>query len=178
MTDNASMARPYAKAVFELAQEAKSFDAWAVALNQLSAISLDEDFSTLVNDPRIENNRIIDLMIELSKDVLPIGGENFIKLLVENDRLAALTDIEILYSELMAQAQQSVNASVVTAIALTDVQKASLEAALEARLGLKVTLEETIDETLIGGAIVKAGDLVIDGSAKGRIDKLATVLAR
>lgn len=178
MADNASIARPYAKAVFELAQETNSFEGWSTALNQLTAISNDDSFNSLVNDPRVESSKITDLLIDLTKDNLPEGGTNLINLLVQNDRTGSLGDIEQLFAELVAKAKASVNAEVTTAMALTEEQKASLSSALEARLGLKVQLAETVDPTLVGGAIVKAGDLVIDGSAKGRIEKLTTTLLR
>jgi F-type H+-transporting ATPase subunit delta len=178
MADSASVARPYAKAIFDLANEADSFDGWSIALAKLASISGDEQFSSLVADPRVEAVRISDLLVELVGDDLPEGGSNLISLLVKNERLGALSGIEQQFNELVAQAKASINAEVITAKALTDEQKAKLSAALEARLGLKVSLEETIDSALIGGAIVKAGDLVIDGSAKGRIEKLSTALLR
>lgn len=178
MADHASTARPYAKALFELAQESGSYQAWLAGLAQLAAVAADDSFGNLVNDPRVDRTQIAELLIDISKDALPEGGENFVHLLVQNDRLEALTDIEQQFSELVAKAQSSVNAEVLTAIALSDTQKSALEAALEKRLGLKVSLEETIDPSLLGGAIVKAGDLVIDGSARGRIEKLTTALMR
>lgn len=178
MADNASIARPYAKAVFDLAKDTDSFESWSGALSHMATISKDEDFNALVNDPRVDANRLTELMIDLTKDVLPDGGTNFINLLVQNDRVQVLDDIEQQYGELVAKARALVNAEVITAIALTDEQKSALSSALETRLGLKVSLEETIDSSLIGGAIVKAGDLVIDGSAKGRIEKLSTTLMR
>ena len=178
MADNASLARPYAKAVFELAQESGSFDSWTSALEQAAAISQDSGFSALISDPRVERDRLADLLADLIGDVLPDGGRNLIQLLVQNDRLGALADIAAQYAELVARAKQSVNAEVITAMALTDEQQSALAAALESRLGLKVNLEETVDAELIGGAIIKAGDLVIDGSAKGRIEKLTTALLR
>ncbi|MEM7358070.1 MAG: F0F1 ATP synthase subunit delta [Pseudomonadota bacterium] len=178
MADNASTARPYAKALFELAQESSAFEQWAVALNRLAAISQDENFSVLVSDPKVNRNRVTELLIDLSKEVLPEGGDNLVNLLVQNDRLEALADIEQQYTELVAKEQASVNAEVVTAMALTDAQKQALESALAKRLGLKVVLEETVDASLLGGAIVRAGDLVIDGSALGRIEKLSTALMR
>ena len=178
MADNASIARPYAQAVFDLAQETNSFDEWSAALSHLTAISNDDDFSALVSDPRVESSRITDLLVDLCKDNLPEGGDNFVTLLVQNGRVDALTDIEQLFNELVAKAKAIVNAHVTTAIALTDDQKSSLASALESRLGLKVEIEETVDVSLVGGAIVKAGDLVIDGSAKGRIEKLTTALLR
>lgn len=178
MADNASTARPYAKALFELAQESGAFEQWATVLNQLATIGRDENFSALVSDPRVNRNQVAELLIDLCKDALPEGGDNLVNLLVQNDRLEALADIEQQYAELVAKEQASVNAEVVTARALTDAQKQSLESALAKRLGLKVVLQETVDASLLGGAIVRAGDLVIDGSALGRIEKLSTALMR
>ncbi len=178
MADNATIARPYAKAVFDYAQESNSYDEWAKALDQLAVISCDESFSTLVNDPRVESTKITQLLIDLNKDVLPEGGINFITLLVQNERLDSLADVQQQYADLVAKAKAIVTADVTTAIALNEDQKSSLTQALEQRLGQKVVLKETIDTSLIGGAIVKTGDLVIDGTAKGRIEKLTTTLLR
>ncbi|MCH2190709.1 MAG: F0F1 ATP synthase subunit delta [Gammaproteobacteria bacterium] len=178
MADNASIARPYAKAVFELAQETNSFDGWSIALEQLAAVSHDEDFIALVNDPRVEGSRAAELLADVARDSLPEGGANFINLLVQNDRLLALEDIKQQYGDLVAKAQALVHAKVTTALPLTKDQKSSLTSALEARLGMKVEIDENVDAGLVGGAIIQAGDLVIDGSAKGRIEKLTTALMR
>ncbi len=178
MADYASTARPYAKALFELAGENDAFDTWTAALEHIVAVTGDGDFRTLINEPRVSRAQIAGLLIDVSKQHLPVGGENFVSLLVQNDRLDAVADIQQQFAELVAKAQASVHAEVLTAMALTEQQKSALQAALEKRLGLKVQLEETIDSTLVGGAIVKAGDLVIDGSARGRIEKLTTALLR
>jgi len=132
----------------------------------------------LISDPRVEGSKVAELLTDLTKDSLPEGGVNFINLLVQNDRIESLADIGQQFSELVAKAKALVNAQVITAKALTDDQKSSLASALETRLGLKVELEETVDADLIGGAIIKAGDMVIDGSAKGRIEKLTNTLMR
>ena len=178
MADNATIARPYAKAVFDYAQESNSFDEWTTALDQLAVISGDESFSAVVNDPRVEDSKVTQLLIDLSKDVLPAGGTNFITLLVQNERLDSLHDVQQQYADLVAKAKAIVTADVTTAIALSEDQKSSLIQALEQRLGQKVVLEETVDAGLIGGAIIKTGDLVIDGTAKGRIEKLTSTLSR
>lgn len=178
MADIASIARPYAKALYELAQETASYDAWAAAVSHLAAVASDDDFSALVNDPRVEPSKITELLIDVSREHLPAGGENFVRLLVANDRLAALPDIEQQYADLVDKAQALVNAEVITAMPLSESQSAALQSALEKRLGLKVSLQETVDAALVGGAVIKAGDLVIDGSAKGRIEKLTTALLR
>ncbi len=178
MADNASTARPYAKAVFELAREDDAYAMWGGSLKKLAAISQDADFTALVNDPKISEDQLTSLLKELLEGELPEGGDNFLNLLVKNDRISVLSDIEQQFEELVAKAQASVNAQVISAIALTDSQKSSIASALEQRLGLKVNLEETVDADLVGGAIIKAGDLVIDGSAKGRIEKLTSALMR
>lgn len=178
MADNATIARPYAKAVFDYAQESNSFDEWTNALDQLAVISSDEAFNTLVNDPRVEQSKLTQLLIDLSKDALPEGGTNFVTLLVQNERLDSLADVQQQYADLVAKAKAIVTADVTTAIALSEDQKSSLTQALEQRLGQKVVLQETVDASLVGGAIVKTGDLVIDGTAKGRIEKLTTTLLR
>ncbi len=178
MADNASIARPYAKAVFELAQETNSFDDWSIALDHLAVISQDDGFVALVNDPRVEASKTAELLVDVAKDSLPEGGANFINLLVQNDRLLALEDINEQYGELVAKAKALVNAKVTTALPLTADQKTSLTSALEARLGMKVEIDENVDPSIVGGAIVQAGDLVIDGSAKGRLSKLTSALMR
>jgi F-type H+-transporting ATPase subunit delta len=162
-----------------LAEEANSHAEWASTLEKLSLISADEDFIGLVNDPRIDSQRLTTLLIELVGDggqSLPAGGENFINLLVQNDRVEALSDIQQLFTVLVAKAKAEVNAEVITAMPLTDDQRSAIAAALETRLGLKVILEETVDAELKGGAVIKAGDMVIDGSVKGRLEKLTAAL--
>jgi len=178
MADNASIARPYAKAVFDLAQETNSFDDWSAALEQLAAISQDDGFIALVNDPRVEGSKTAELLTDVAKDSLPEGGANLINLLVQNDRLNSLVDIKQQYGDLVAKAKALVNAKITTALPLTADQKTSLTSALEARLGMKVEIDETVDASIIGGAIIQAGDLVIDGSAQGRLQKLTSALMR
>jgi len=178
MADNASIARPYAKAVFDLAQETNSFDEWSSALENLAAISQDDAFIALVNDPRVEGSKTAELLADVAKDSLPEGGTNLINLLVQNDRVLALADIKQQYGDLVAKAKAIVNAKVTTALPLTSDQKSSLQAALETRLGMKVEIDESVDASLVGGAIIQAGDLVIDGSAQGRIEKLTSALMR
>ena len=178
MADNAALARPYAKAVFDIAQQSNAFDDWAHALESLASISLNEQFNALLSDPRVGTQQLVDLLTDLNKDALPDGGTNFINLLAQNNRLGVLADISAQYTELVAKAKALVNAQVISALALSDEQKAAITEALEQRLNMQVALSETVDAQLIGGAIIKAGDLVIDGSAQGRIEKLTSVLMK
>ena len=177
MADIASIARPYAKAIFELAQEAADFASWKTALAQLSSIAQDQEFSSLLTNPQVSSEQVSELLLDLSKSALPQGGENFLRLLVSNGRVEVLPEIEQQFSQLVSSAENTLVAHVATAIALTDEQKSGLSKALEQRLNAQVSIEETVDPELLGGAIIRCGDLVIDGSAKGRVEKLAVALA-
>ena len=176
MADNASIARPYAKAVFDLATETNQHDDWTNALDALAAIANDDDFVDVAASPQIKAEQLEKLVIDIVGDKLPNGGENFVKLLAQNDRLEALPGVQQQYSLLLAESRKSIEAEVLTARPLSDDQKTKLTEALQTRLGVTVSITETVDESLVGGAIVKAGDLVIDGSAKGRVEKLAIAL--
>ena len=168
MASNASVARPYAQAVFELAGESGAYEAWSDTLALLSAVTSDPDFAALLHDPRVTHQQVSGLLTDLSAEKLPEGGKNFIRLLVRNDRVEALPDISRLYELCVAAARKSINAEVVTALALSEDQKARLSTALEQHLGCSVSLEETIDEKLLGGAILKAGP----GLGGGRIGRV------
>lgn len=177
MADNASIARPYSKAVFDLATENNSLDDWSVVLQTLANIAEDKTFSEVVSSPQVKAEEIEKLINSVLGDKLPDGGENFIKLLIQNGRLGVLPELQEQYAILVLQSRKSVEAEVFTARPLSAAQKTKLVEALKNRLGVSVSISETVDETLIGGAVIKAGDLVIDGSAKGRVEKLAIALA-
>lgn len=177
MADNASIARPYAKAVFDLATEVGNQDDWSSTLESLAAISQDEEFGKAVNSPQVTAEQLEELVLGVLGKKVPEGGDNFIKLLAQNGRLEALPDVQQQYTLLLAESRKSIEAEVLTARPLSADQKSNLTDALQTRLGVTVSLLETVDESLVGGAIVKAGDLVIDGSAKGRVEKLAIALS-
>ena len=176
MADNASIARPYAKAVFDLATEIGNQDDWSNTLESLAVIAQDEEFGKAVNSPQVKPEQLEEVVLGLLGKNMPEGGGNFIKLLTQNGRFEALPEVQQQYAVLLAESRESIEAEVLTALPLSAAQKKNLTAALKARLGVSVSIVETIDESLIGGAIVKAGDLVIDGSAKGRVEKLAIAL--
>ncbi|MGH1426922.1 MAG: F0F1 ATP synthase subunit delta [Arenicella sp.] len=177
MADNASIARPYAKAVFDLATESSNQDDWSLVLESLANIAQDEEFGKAVNSPQVKPEQLEELILGVLGKKLPEGGDNFVKLLTQNGRLESLPDVQQQYALLLAESRKSIEAEVLTARPLSADQKSSLTDALQSRLGVSVALVETVDESLIGGAIVKAGDLVIDGSARGRVEKLAIALS-
>lgn len=173
-----SLARPYARAVFELAQESGDLQSWSEALAFLAALVGDESIQDLINNPRVEQEQLQALFDDLCGDRVPEGGRNLLRLMMDNDRLLLMPDVAAQYERLRSEAEGTVEAEVRSAQPLSEAQQASLAKALEKRLGRKVNMTVHEDDTLLGGAIVRAGDLVIDGSAKGRLEKLASVLQR
>lgn len=178
MVGTSNLARPYAQAVFELAKESNEFESWSDALAFLAALAGDESIQALINNPRVERGRLLKLFDELCGDRVPESGRNLLRLMAENDRLMAMQDVAAQYEVMRAEAEGTIEAEVRSAKPLNDEQKQRLSKALEKRLGRKVNLAVHEDESLLGGAVIQAGDLVIDGSAKGRLEKLASTLQR
>jgi F-type H+-transporting ATPase subunit delta len=176
MSDNITAARPYAKAVFETAQEDSSQTAWSEVLAFLSSVVLLEDMAEVLDLPEMAATDKGDLLIEACGAKCGDKHHNFIHLLAENGRLVLLPEIFQLFEELCAQADSKIEATVTSAYPLSDAQQQAMKAALKKKLGCDVTLVTQIDETLIGGVTIKAGDLVIDGSTQARLNSLASAL--
>ena len=178
MAGTSSLARPYAQAVFELAKASGDFASWSHALAYLAALASDKSIQDLINNPRVERARLLGLLDDLCGDRVPASGRNLLRLMAANERLLAMPDVAAQYEVMRAEAEGTVDAKVRSAMPLSDAQKSRLSKALEKRLGRKVNLTVLEDKSLLGGAVIQAGDLVIDGSAKGRLEKLASALQR
>ncbi|MGD9384942.1 MAG: F0F1 ATP synthase subunit delta [Thioalkalispiraceae bacterium] len=176
MAEKSTIARPYAVAAFGLAKEKNELAKWSDMLGFAAVVVTDEAMQDYINNPKIEQETLSRLMLEICGDQLNEVGKNFIKVLVANKRLNVLPEIAVLYNELRADAEKTVEAEVISAFPLTDAQQNSLIEGLKKRLGREVSLVSKVDENLLGGAIVRAGDLVIDGSASGQLSKLETML--
>lgn len=176
MAEKSTIARPYAVAAFELAKEQNDLARWSDMLGFAAVVVVDEAMQEYINNPKVGSDMLARLMVEVCGDQLNELGKNFLKVLVENKRLSVLPEIVSLYNQLRADAEKTIEAEVISAFPLSDAQQASLQEGLKRRLGREVSLSSKIDENLIGGAIVRAGDLVIDGSVSGQLDKLATTL--
>jgi F-type H+-transporting ATPase subunit delta len=140
-------------------------------------VAADEDMRRMIDNANITKAQLSELILKVCSGKLSAEGENFIKLLVENRRLDVLQDIADQYEALKAEAEKTIEAEVVSAFKITEAQEKMLAKKLKARLGRDVSLNCRVDETLLGGIIIKAGDLVIDGSSKGHIQKLSIKLA-
>ncbi len=176
MSEVSSIARPYAQAVFELAKESGRFDDWSRQLALLTEIAEHPDFSALIGDPRINRDQVLDVVLEIADDRLDEQARNFVRILSHYRRLSSLPLITQLYESLRAEDEGVVEAELEAAYELDSEQQARLIDALQERLGRKVRLTSQINKDLIGGAVVRAGDWVIDGSVRTRLNKLASSL--
>lgn len=177
MAEKSTIARPYAEAVFALAQEQSQLKDWSDVLQLASIIVENPDMDALISNTNVDKSQLADLILDICGKQFSEQAQNFIKLLAENRRLVLLPEIAEQYEVLRAEAEKTIEAEVVSAFEISEAQRKQIADKLKKRLGREVTLSCTVDDTLIGGAIIKAGDLVIDGSTRGQIQKLSIELA-
>jgi len=176
VAERATIARPYAKAAFEYAQAATATAAWSQGLKTTAQIVADPRVAALTKSPRCSAADLVKLVVDVAGANLVAPMQNFLALLAENHRLLLLPEIAAHFEELRAQVENTVDVEVVSAVALNTAQQEKLSQALSARLKRRVRMQNSVDAALLGGAVVRAGDLVIDGSVKGRLQRLATDL--
>lgn len=170
-------ARPYAKAAFSLAQEAGDLATWSDQLALLAAVAKDERVKGRLRSPDLTRERRAELVLHICGDGLGDGARNLVRLMAENGRLELAPDVAGRFEALRAEAERRVDAHVTSARELTDAQREQIADSLRKRLDRDIRLHCAIDESLLGGAVIRAGDLVIDGSLKGRLARLASSLA-
>lgn len=172
MADRNTIARPYAKALFALALGQKKLDAWSEALALAAAIVRDARVRSLLTSPHVTPDQLADLLIGMVGNKLDEEGRNSIRVLAQNRRLGFLPEIAALYEKLKADEENTVDVTVTSAVALDAALQRKFTAALSARLKRDVRMQCETDASLLGGAIVRADDLVIDGSLRGRLERL------
>jgi F-type H+-transporting ATPase subunit delta len=176
MSELATLARPYASAVFKRAKETASAAKWSEQLAFMSAIMDCKEFSTLVNNPKVKKDRLSGLILDVSQGHIDNEGINFLKLLLQNNRLALLPLIAKQFEELKAEDEGYIEVDVLTAFAFTKEAQQKFAATLEKTLSKKVHMNVALDRSLIGGVLVRAGDRVIDGSIRGQLQNLQKAL--
>ncbi len=206
MAESSNIARPYARALFELAQARNDLAGWGAQLEALATIAADPDIVALANNPRVSAGQLQALILDTlgalqdppvdnlssfppkEKDevLLKIKGVNvkllnrvvnLVKLLIRNRRLGVLPAIARAYADLRAEAESVIAARMITASEINRAQRARFAEVLQAKLGRKVELEFAVDPELVGGAVVRAGDWVIDGSVRAQLQQLAGAIS-
>ncbi|MFZ6047896.1 F0F1 ATP synthase subunit delta [Pseudomonas sp. CR3202] len=176
MAELTTLARPYAKAAFEYAQAHQQLAAWSAMLGLAAEVSQDDAMQSVLKAPRLTSAEKANSFIEVVGDKLDAQARNFVHVLSENGRLVLLPEIAEQFELYKAEQEKSVDVEVTSAFALSDEQQDKLAKVLSARLSREVRLHAVEDSSLIGGVVIRAGDLVIDGSVRGKIAKLAEAL--
>ena len=176
MSELSTLARPYAEAVFKTAIENKSVTKWSDMLEFLSVVMQDKEMTAVVINPKVNHEQLTQLLLDICQDQLSKEGVNFLKLLVQNDRLIFAPQISELYESFKAEYEGYVDVEVISAYALSKDEQKKFATMLEKKLDKKVHITSSIDKTLIGGFLAKAGDKVIDGSIRGQLQQLAKKL--
>lgn len=183
MADNNTIARPYAQAAFDLAREAGVLTAWSEALDAAADLLADGRVTKYLSNPGFNDSQRLEFLVGLfakAGDNIFAGGDrhgtNFLKLLLENNRAGVLPEIAGHFETLKAEIENTVDVTVTSATQLAPHQISEISRALAERLGRDVRVETEIDQALIGGAVIQAGDIVIDGSLRARLDGLTTAL--
>jgi len=177
MSSLTTLARPYAKAAFELAQEQQALGRWEDMLSLSSRIVADEAMSNLLESPLVSSADAVGVITDAVGDAFDDRFRGYLKVLASNGRLPLLPQITELFRRLREEAEKRLRVKVVSAVPLDQEQSDRLREALARRFDREIELENEIDKSVIGGAVVYAGDQVIDGSLRGRLEKLSNSLA-
>ncbi len=176
MAELTTLARPYAKAAFEYAIEAKQLAEWSELLGFAAQVVSDEAMQQLLTSPHFTKKDQQDAVLKVCEDKIDPKGINFIKLLAQNGRLLALPEIEVLFNFLRSEFEKTIEAQITSATELNEQQITQLKEKLAAKLGRQVEVGVEVDANLLGGLIIQAEDLVIDGSVRGKLTKLSDTL--
>jgi len=176
MAELSTLARPYAKAAFEYANEKGAVDQWAGMLSLLAGLSEFDAVAELIGAPDQTATEKAEQLIAICGDGLNAEGANFLRNLADNRRLPLLLEIQVQFNAFQAEQDKTLDVDVVAAQVMDQVQQDRLAAALQQRLQRTINIKVSVDATLIGGAVIRAGDTIIDGSVSGRLARLAEAI--
>ncbi|ABU69439.1 MULTISPECIES: F0F1 ATP synthase subunit delta [Vibrio] len=175
MSDMTTIARPYAKAAFDFAVDKDQLDQWGQMLSFATEVTKNEQMNELLKGS-VSADKLAEIFVAVCGEQVDAHGQNLIKVMAENGRLTALPDVCEQFFLLKKEHEKEIDVEVISASELSDEQLANIGSKLEVRLERKVKLNCSVDETLLGGVIIRAGDLVIDNSARGRLNRLSDAL--
>ncbi|MDG2278963.1 MAG: F0F1 ATP synthase subunit delta [Pseudomonadales bacterium] len=176
MAELATIARPYANAVFDLARRDNALNQWSSMLGVLGATSEHPTVKMLVQSPDLQSTVKAFRLAEVCGDELDDRGKKFLQALADNDRLDLLGEISAQFEALRAEEEKSLDVEVISAYEMSEAQNEALKVSLKQKFEKEITIETRVDTSLIGGAVIRAGDVVIDGSVRGKLAKLAETL--
>lgn len=176
MAELLTVARPYAKAAFEYARDNEVLDSWSQALSFLSFAIANDAVRHRLSSPKLVSDQKVSLLVELIPEQQDEALQRFLAVLADQGRLMALKSIADQFEHLRAEHEKRVEVSVTSAYKLDSKQKTTLANALKKRLNREISITTQVDKSLIGGVILRAGDTVIDGSVRGRLNRLSDAL--
>jgi len=174
--EKTTVARPYAQAAFAFARDRDELDRWSEMLALSAAVIEDTQVAELVDNPELTREQKADLLLDIAGDRLTAEAQNLMRLLADNSRLSVLPEIAELFEALKNEAQGRLDVHVIAAYVLSAAQERELAEALQRKLGREIQITSEKDPSLIAGVRIQAGDLVIDGSFKSQLQKLAIEL--
>ena len=175
MAESVTIARPYAEAIYRVAQESGAQGIWSQRLEKLALIAQNGDMASVMGNPQLSAEQVANAIIAVSNDNDAILG-NFVRTLAENRRLALLPEISRLFELAKSQEEGVKEAVVHSAFPIDDTQVAALLQQLESHFGTRLTARVEVDASLIGGVRVAVGDQVLDASVRGKLDAMAVAL--
>lgn len=176
MSELATLARPYAVAVFKRAKETTAIEKWSKDLAFMSTVLGHKDISVVIDNPKVNKQELSVLVLDICQGQVSKEAENFLQLLVQNNRLTLVPVIATLFEAYKTEDAGYVDVEVVVAYAFSKEDKPKFASTLEKTLGKKVNMKVTVDKSLIGGVLVRAGDRVIDGSIRGQLQHMQKTL--
>ena len=177
MESNTKTARPYAIAAYSQAQEEGDTGRWSQMLALIVTVVGDPTVTGLVANPKVRREQLAELVIDVCGDALSDTGRNFVRILAENRRLGMVRDIAAAFESERARSEKRSDVKVTSAYKLTAAEENAITVAMTKRLGTKVDLSVDVDPELIGGLVIRSGDMVIDGSLRGQLAQLAQSVA-
>jgi F-type H+-transporting ATPase subunit delta len=176
MAERATIARPYARAAFAYARKGNALATWSDALNGAAAVVSDARVRKLVGNPKISSTQLLDFIADILGGKLDNNVRNFFDELLRNRRLGLLPEVATMFEAMRAEEEKIADVQVTSAVALDDAQRQRLAVALKKRLQKDVRLHCDVDASLIGGAVIRSGDFVIDGSLRARLERLSSAM--
>lgn len=176
MAELTTVARPYAKAAYEAALKQGTVAEWSATLGLSAAVANEEKMKMVLDHPALTSVQKAEAFIGVCDEQMNEASRNFVQVLAENGRLALIPEIARLFEEFKAQQEQSIDVTVETAFELTQEQEEKLAQALTKKLEREVRIHGELNKTLLGGVVIRAGDMVIDASVRGKLAKLAEAI--